>query len=128
MASLEAKHQGSGYRGGKISPNTRQAVQWRRCGWRDTLQQMGPFVGKKLGSLETGYEPTRVVLSPATSFSVWGPYTLLHLRRASWTMALLHVAMAAWVLLLRAGRPVGLWRRARFEDRDGESQGLRFFD
>lgn len=82
----------------------------------------GALCWQKLGSLEDWIRAHSGGSWASNKLLVWGPYTLLHLRRASWTMALLHVAMAAWVLLLRAGRPVGLWRRARFEDREGRAR------
>lgn len=40
-------------------------------------------------------------------------------------MALLHVAMVAWVFC--SGLAGGPWRRARFEDREGERARVRFF-
>jgi hypothetical protein len=113
--------------GGKTSPNTLQSVQWRRCGWRGWRAQPrhaaadGSFVGKTWLS---GYEPTRVVLSQH-KLLVWGP-CLTPLRRASWTMALLHVARTAWVL--RSGL-AGLWalEKSPFRRQGGESQGLQLF-
>jgi hypothetical protein len=79
----------------------------------DTLDWMGPLLAKTWLS---GYEPTRVVLCQLFCLA------LPHLRRASWTMALLHVAM-----VLNSGL-AGLWvLSARFEDEGGRRPGVSVF-
>lgn len=89
----------------------------------DTLQQMGPFVGKTWLS---GYEPTRVVLRPATSFSFGGPA----LRLCGGRVGRWRCCTFRWLLGRFCSGLASRWamEESPFRRQGGESQGLRFFD